>query len=42
MTKLLFYSQAPAKLSILKGPQGSKRGRLSFENEMPGLHYEVL
>ena len=42
MTKELFCSQAAAKLSILKGPQRSKRGRPSFENEMPGLHHEIL
>ena len=42
VTKLLFCSQAAEKLLIFKGPQGSKRGRLSFENEMPALHHEIL
>ena len=40
MTKLLFCSQSAAKLLILKGPQGSMRGSLSLENEMPGLHHD--
>ena len=31
-----------SKLSESKGPHGSEKGRPSVEEEMPGLHHEIV
>ena len=34
--------QVATELAVLKGRQGSTRGRPCVEEEMPGLHHEIL